>query len=139
MWTKSHSIITKEVSKEQMWKLMSNVDNWTSWDKSIELAKLNTPFETGGSFQFRPNGGPTMTIKIKTAIPNQQFTDLTNFPLAKMEGDHRFEDCAEGLKITTTMSVKGILSLLWIKLVASKIVASLPEDMQIQIEAAKKL
>ena len=37
------------------------------------------------------------------------------------------------------MTVKGILSFLWVKIVAKKIVDSLPEDMQQQIKTAKNI
>lgn len=139
MWSKSYSVVTNEVTKEQMWKLFSNVDNWAQWDKSVEMAKLIGKFETGGSFLFQPKGGPKLTIAIKEATENKNFTDCTSFPLAKMYGEHLFEETPQGLKLTTTMSVKGPLGFLWRKIVAQKIVDTLSEDMQVQIAAAKKL
>ena len=139
MWKKSHSIVTSEVTKEQMWKLFSDVNNWHTWDKGVEFAQLEGKFEKGNHFLFQPKGGPKLKIGIVEAIENQQFTDFTKFPLAKMYGEHTFTETPEGLKITTTMSVQGILSFLWVKMVAAKIVAGLPEDMQDQIKAASKL
>ena len=139
MWKKSHSIVTNEVTKEQMWKLFSDVNNWHTWDKGVEFARLEGKFEKGNHFVFQPKGGPKLKIGIAEAVENQLFTDFTKFPLAKMYGEHTFTDTPEGLKITTTMSVQGILSFLWIKIVARKIVAGLPEDMQDQIKAASKL
>lgn len=139
MWTQSHSIVTREVSKEQMWKLFSDVNNWTAWDKSVEFAKLEGPFEKGNFFMFQPKGGPKLKIGIVEAIENFNFTDLTRFPLAKMYGEHLLQETPEGLKITTTMKVKGPLGFLWKRLVAQKIVDSLPEDMEIQIQTAKDL
>jgi hypothetical protein len=139
MWTKSHSIVTKEVTKEQMWKLFSDVNNWHSWDKGIEIAKLEGKFEKGNHFMFQPKGGPKLKIAIIEAVENQKFTDFTKFPLAKMYGEHTFEDTSNGLKITTTMKVEGILRFLWVKIVAQKIVDGLPNDMQDQIKAATKL
>lgn len=44
MWSKTYSVITKEVSKEQMWKLFADVNNWSSWDKSVEFAQLEGEF-----------------------------------------------------------------------------------------------
>lgn len=80
-----------------------------------------------------------MKIGILEATQNKSFTDITTFPLAKMYGEHTFIDTPEGLKLTTTMKVEGILGFLWVKLVAQKIVDTLPEDMQIQINTAKYL
>jgi hypothetical protein len=139
MWTKSHSTVTKEVTKEQMWKLFADVNNWQTWDSGIEFAKIEGKFEKGNHFMFQPKGGPKLKIEILEAIENKQFTDLTKFPLAKMYGDHTFEETPNGLKITTTMTVKGILGFLWVKIVAQKIVDGLPTDMQDQIKAASKL
>ncbi len=44
-----------------------------------------------------------------------------------------------GLKITGIITVKGILSFLWVKIVAQKLADSLPTDIQEQIKAAAKL
>jgi len=139
MWIKSHTIISDEVTKEQIWQLFSDINNWATWDKGIEFAKLEGTFVAGNQFIFRPVGGPSVKIKLVIVEPYKQFKDLTQFPLAKMYGDHTFEETTEGLKMTTTMSVKGILGFLWIKLVARKIVDALPADMQHQIEIARKL
>ncbi|GHU88747.1 hypothetical protein FACS1894174_03030 [Bacteroidia bacterium] len=53
MWTKSHSIVTKEVTKEQMWKLWSDVNSWATWDKTIEFASLEGKFEAGNVYYFQ--------------------------------------------------------------------------------------
>lgn len=139
MWAKSHSIVTNDVTKEQMWKLLSDVNNWHTWDESVEFAHLEGNFEQGNFFMFQPKGGPKLKIGIVEATENKSFTDLTTFPLAKMYGEHILEETPEGLKITTTMKVEGILGFLWRKVVAQKIVDDLPADMQIQIKTAKKL
>jgi hypothetical protein len=139
MWSKSHSIVTKDVTKQQMWKLFSDVNNWKSWDESIEFSSLEGKFEAGNYFNFQPKGGPKMKIKILEALENKNFTDLTTFPLAKMYGEHLFEETPDGLKLTTTMKVEGILSFLWVKIVAQKIIDTLPQDMLNQIKVARDL
>ena len=139
MWAKSHSITTKDVTKEQMWKLFADVNNWHTWDKGVEFAKLEGKFEQGNHFMFQPKGGPKLKIGIAETIENQKFVDQTIFPLATMYGEHTFEETPDGLKITATMKVEGILGFLWRKIVAQKIVDGLPADMQDQIKAASKL
>jgi len=139
MWAKSYSILTKEVTKEQMWKLFSDVNNWHIWDESVVFAELKGRFEQGYYFIFQPKGGPKLKIRIFETVENKKFVDLTTFPLAKMYGEHTFEETPDGLKLTTTMRVKGILGFLWRRLVAQKIVDGLPADMQVQIKTAAKL
>jgi hypothetical protein len=137
MWTKSHSVVTTEVTKEHMWKMWSDVNNWTTWDKSLELASMEGKFEAGNFYNFQPKGGPKMKIKLHETKENQSFTDLTTFPLAKMYGKHTFEQTPGGLRVTTTMTVVGVLGFLWRRIVAQKIVDDLPKDIEIQINAAK--
>ncbi len=139
MWTKSHSIVTKEVTKEQMWKLFADVNNWHTWDEGIEFAKMEGEFEKGNFFTLRPKGGPNVKVELLETVENKSFLDVTKFPLAKMFDKHTFEETPQGLKITNTISVTGVLGFLWRKIVAQKIVDSLPNDMQTQIKAASKL
>jgi Polyketide cyclase / dehydrase and lipid transport len=139
MWTKSHSIVTKEVSKEQMWKLFSNVNDWPSWDGGLESTKLEGNFEKGNYFMLRPKGGPNVKIELLETVENNRFLDVTRFPLARMYDDHVFEETPEGLKISNTITVKGLLGFLWVKMVARKIADALPADMQEQVKAASKL
>ncbi|PSL43132.1 polyketide cyclase/dehydrase/lipid transport protein [Chitinophaga niastensis] len=139
MWSKSHTIVTKEVTKEQMWKLFADVNSWHTWDKGIEYARIDGEFKKGNHFLLKPKKGPKVKIKILETIENKRFTDLTHFPLAKMYGDHTFEETAAGLKITVTMTVSGVLGFLWRKIVAQEIVDGLPEDMQNQVTFASKL
>jgi hypothetical protein len=56
-----------------------------------------------------------------------------------MYGEHIWEDTPNGLKITTTMKVEGVLGFLWRKIVAQGIVDTLPKDMECQIKIASKL
>lgn len=139
MWTRSHSIVTTEATKEQMWKLFADVNNWHTWDKGIEFAKMEGKFEKGNHFLLKQKGGPKLTIKLIEAIENVRFIDCTKFPLSKMYGEHQFEETPQGLKITTTMKVEGLFALLWIKLVAKGIVEGLPDEMQAQVKTASKL
>jgi hypothetical protein len=139
MWTKSHSIVTREVTKEQLWKLFANVNAWATWDEGVESAKMEGKFEKGNHFILRPKGGPMVKIKLIETTENKSFTDMTTFPLAKMYGEHVFEETPEGLRITTTMKVEGILGFFWRKVVAQPIVDALPKEMIAQVKYASKL
>jgi hypothetical protein len=139
MWTRTHSIVTKEVTKEQIWNLFADVNAWQTWDDGIEFAKLEGNFEKGNHFTLRPKGGPNVKVKLLETVKNKMFLDVTSFPLAKMYDEHHFEETPDGLKITNTITVKGMLGFLWVKIVAGKIAEALPTDMQRQINVAKTL
>lgn len=95
-------------------------------------------FEKGNHFILKPKG-PKVKVELLETVPNKSFLDVTKFPLAKMYDNHTFEETPNGLKITNTISVKVILSFIWVKLVAQNIVNALPTDMKKQIETASKL
>ncbi|HEY8937561.1 MAG TPA: SRPBCC family protein [Cyclobacteriaceae bacterium] len=139
MWIKSHSIVTREATKEQLWKLFANVNAWATWDDGVESASMEGKFEKGNHFSLRPKGGPTVKIKLIETTENKSFTDMTTFPLAKMYGEHIFEETPEGLRITTTMKVEGFLGFFWRKVVAQSIVDALPKEMIAQVKYASKL
>ena len=122
-----------------MWQLMSDVNNWHKWDSGIEFAKLEGRFDAGNFFTLRPKGGPNVKVMLLETVENKRFLDVTSFPLAKMYDDHVYEETPGGLKITYTVSVKGLLAALWVKIVAQKIADSMPADMQAQINAAANL
>jgi hypothetical protein len=55
-----------------------------------------------------------------------------------MYGEHWYEDTPAGLKVTVRMTMTGLLSALWNKLVMKDIVSRLEEDIHIQIATAQK-
>lgn len=139
MWSKSYSVVTKDVTGQQMWKLFADVNHWHTWDTGIEFARMEGRFEKGNFFTLRPKGGPNVKIELLETIENEMFLDVTRFPLAKMYDQHTFERTPDGLRITNTITVTGLLGFFWRKVVAQKIVDNLPADVQQQIRAAKAL
>ena len=122
-----------------MWNLFADVNNWNKWDMGIEYVRITGEFEKGNYFELKPKGGPKLTIKLLEVKEGEMFIDLTKFPFAKMYDEHKFEETENGLKITATIMVKGLLGLLWRKLVAQNIVNGLPDETTEQIKYAGKL
>ncbi|MDR1341249.1 MAG: hypothetical protein LBK58_14520 [Prevotellaceae bacterium] len=82
-----------------MWKLFAGVNNWHTWDKGIEFARLEGKFEAGNLITLCSQGGPNVKIELPVLIENERFLSVTKFPLAKMYDDHLFEETDSGLKI----------------------------------------
>lgn len=139
MIQKTFTLMTNEISQEQIWHVISNVNQWSTWDEGVEFAELQGKFESNSSFLLRPKGGPKIKIKLVEVREKSYFKDMTTFPLAKMYGEHWYEETPEGLKITVTMTMTGILSALWYKIVMKDIVAGLEKDQNALIAAAKKV
>ena len=139
MWTKSHSIITKAATKEQMWQLFTDVNNWHVWNNEVEYAKLEGKFEAGNHYLIKPKNGQVVKVQLLEVVEYKHCLEFGAFPLAKMYYDHILEETTNGLKITSTITMKGLLSFLWVQLVVKKIAASMPNHVQQQIDVASKL
>jgi len=139
MWMKSHTLVTREATKEQLWKLFADVDRWHTGEAGIEYARLSGKFEEGSHFILKPKKGPKVKIELVEVIEHRKFVDCTRFPLATMYGEHTYEDTPDGLRMTTTMKVTGPLGFLWRKIVAEEIANALPKEMQEQVRVASKL
>jgi hypothetical protein len=139
MWTKSHSIVTKVATKEQMWKLFTDINNWHVWNNEIEFAKLEGKFEAGNQYLIQPKNGRAVKVKLLKVVENKHCLELGKFPLAKMYYDHIIEETPNGLKITSTITMTGLLSILWVQLVVKKIAATIDSHVKEQIKVASKL
>jgi hypothetical protein len=139
MWTKSHSIVTKEATKEQLWKLFTDINNWHVWNDEIEFAKLEGKFEAGNHYLIQPKNGRTVKVNLLEVVENKHCLESGDFPLAKMYYDHLLEETDDGLRITSRISMKGLLSPLWVQMVVKNIAAQVDSHVKQQIKVASKL
>lgn len=136
MWVKSYSKIYQGVKKEDIWRLWADVNNWPKWDKELEYCKMDAPFTIGSHFILKPIKGPKVKIILFEVINDKKFTDVTKFPGAVMYDTHELEETTNGLRITSTITVKGVLSFIWVNLVAKNVAKSVPKQMDTLVNLA---
>lgn len=139
MWVKSYSRVVSGVTKEDVWRAWADVNNWPKWDEGLEFCQMNGEFEKNNQFILKPAGGPKVKIILSEVTPNKTFTDYCKFLGATMYDVHDLEEISEGLRITNTIKVTGPLRFIWVKLVASNIVKTLPKQMNAFVEYVRKL
>jgi len=139
MIQKTFTLTTAEITQEQIWSVISDVNDWKTWDDGVEYAILLGKFESNSSFLLRPKGGPKIKIQLVEVKDKTYFKDMTSFPLAKMYGEHWYEETPQGLKITVRMTMTGVFSALWYQIVMKDIVAGLERDTKSLIAASKKV
>jgi len=130
MWSETHEMTFPDLSRESVWAAWEDVNNWHRWDTDIEHARTAEPFREGARLQLKPRGGPTVNIRFTRVDPLQGYTDLARFPLARMYGIHDMTDTSEGLRLTITIRVEGPLGWLWTALVARKVAAEAPAQLE---------
>lgn len=137
MWIKSYSKTYQNIKKEDIWRLWSDVNNWPKWDKELEYCKMEGTFTKGNQFILKPLQGPKVKITLSEIVPYKKFTDYTKFPGAIMYDTHELEETSAGLVIKSTITVKGFLSFIWVKLVAKNVAASVPKQIDALVELAR--
>ena len=138
MWIKTHSTIVKNVTPEQIWAVWTDINNRPAWDLDTEWAELKGPFKEGAVFRFKPKGGPRLSMTITEATPNVSFTDCYKCPFAKLYGIHFMKQTEEGLQITVSIKITGLLGFLLRKIIGEKVAADVPAQTQELIKLAMK-
>lgn len=137
MWTKVYSKIFKGIKKEDIWRIWTDVNHWPTWHGDLDYCKMNGAFEVGNHFMLKPKGVKPVKIVLTEIVYGDKFTDCTTFFGAKMYDTHSMEETSEGLKLTNTLVVTGLLKWLWIKLVAQNVADSVPEEMEALVKLAR--
>lgn len=138
MWTKSHSNVYQGILKESIWRLWTDVNNWTTWHHDLEECRMEGPFVVGNRFSLRSQGmKKAVSIVLANIVDGSEFTDCTTFFGAKMYDTHKVEETPEGLRITNQIKVTGPLAWLWVKLVAQHVAATAPQEMDAVVQVAR--
>lgn len=138
MWTKSFSKEYKGIKKEDVWKIWQDVNHYSVWHSDLDYCKLDGNFQVGNFFRLKAKGAPEVKVHLLKIHENKSFLDVTHFPGAKMYDNHEITETNEGLRISSTISVKGLLAFLWIHLVAKNMAASVPHEIENMVDLIRK-
>lgn len=64
--------ITINANIEKVWTIMTNIDNWATWQTDISKAKLNGTLKQGTTFDWK-TGGAKIHSTLHTVEPFQYF------------------------------------------------------------------
>ena len=142
MWTQTHQKLYSKalypnLSKDRIWALMTDINNWPKWHADLEYCKLVGPFAIGNYFMLKPKGVSAVKIELTAINPGYSFSDRTCFFGAQMIDTHTVEETGQGLILTNTVTVTGPLRWLWVKLVARGVANDAPREADALIELAR--
>jgi hypothetical protein len=137
MWQRTYSKAFKDVRKEQIWNVWTDVNNWPKWHGDLDYCKMDLPFVVGSHFMLKPKGVSPVKILLTEIREGREFTDCTNFLGAKMYDTHSMEETEEGVLLTNNLIVTGPLKWLWIKLVAKNVADTVPDEMESLVKVAR--
>lgn len=137
MWTRTYSKVFKNIKKENIWQIWTDVNNWPKWHGDLESCKLEGAFVVGNYFMLKPKGVKAFKIELTHIEEGKKFTDCTSFFGAKMYDTHELEETSAGLRLINTLVVTGPLKFLWVKLVAQNVADSVPKEMEALVDLAR--
>lgn len=137
MWIREYSKEFKGITKQEIWELWTDVNNWTKWHGDLDYCKMTGDFVVGNHFMLKPKGAPAVKIELVEIDPERKFTDYTKFFGAKMYDTHELVETKDGLRLINTLKVVGWLKFLWIKLVAQNVAATVPQEIEALVKLAK--
>lgn len=129
--------IKADTSKEKIWQIWSDVENWNKWDKDVEWSKIENDFSTGKKGILKPAGGPKSKFIFTEVTINKSFTTQSSLPLTKVNFIHTMEEKNGELFLTHSVVFSGFLSFIFAKLIGEKLSKGLPSAMKNLIELAK--
>lgn len=138
MWKKE---VTIEINatKERIWELWSDIENWKKWDGEVQQSELNGRFETGTMGILKPTNGPKSKFVIKSATFPIEFTTSSSLPLAKMDFTHKLTEKDGKLLLTHGVEISGLTTFLFSRVIGKKIISELPKAMKNLSEKAKQV
>lgn len=138
MWTKKVTIKTN-ATKEQIWKIWTDVNNWKIWDNEVEYSKLKGQFEVGTFGIIKPTKGPKSKFELISIDKLNEFTSRSFLPFTKMDFIHEMEEKNSELFITHGVKIRGLLTFLFSRVVGEKLIRELPKAMETLSKIAEKI
>lgn len=138
MWSKHFSKTYQNVSSRAVWQIWQDINNYAQWHDDLDYCRLEGEFKVGNFFRLKPKGAPEVKVHLLSIKPGESFTDCTHFFGAKMYDIHEMKQTAEGLQISNTIKVTGLLGFLWVKLVAKNVAATAPKEADAVVALARK-
>ena len=80
MWSETHEKTFLGLSRESLWAVWEDINNWHRRDTDIEYAKTTEAYREGARLELKPKGGSTVNIRFTLVEPLQGYTDRAAFP-----------------------------------------------------------
>ena len=142
MAAKEGSLITIEASDvihseiKEIWKLMSEVNRWPEWNKTISFAQLDGVFVKGTSFRW--TSGVNIRSTLEDVIINKRIVWSTKSVGVKTVQSWEFKKTDEGVLVFVSQSAEWWLTKIASQAVTKKLHKNLNEFLFSLKHAAEK-
>jgi uncharacterized protein YndB with AHSA1/START domain len=107
MWTHEYTAETA-TSRHALWRILRDLDQWATWDTSMEWVRLQGPFQAGSQVTMKPKGQDPITSVIVEARENRRYADQTDLGEVTLRFSHTLEPLAGGgTRVTHRLEITG--------------------------------
>jgi uncharacterized protein YndB with AHSA1/START domain len=107
MWAHEHKAETA-ASPAAVWRVLRDLDDWPSWDTSMEWVRLQGPFRVGSEVVMKPKGQDPITSVIVEAVEDRVYADRTDLGEVTLRFSHTLEPLASGgTAVTHRLEITG--------------------------------
>src|SRR5436305_445759 len=107
MWFSEYAQETT-ATREQIWRVWADVEQWPTWNPDIEQIELSGPFAAGSRIVMKPFGEEPVELRIAAANEPSCFVDEADLGQIVVRTTHRaarLDD--ERTRITYRMEITG--------------------------------
>jgi uncharacterized protein YndB with AHSA1/START domain len=95
MWVHEYTGETS-ASPDVVWRVLTNLNEWESWDTSMEWVRLQGAFGVGAQVVMKPKGQDPITSTIVEAIENTVYAGETSFGEVTLRFSHTLQPTEAG-------------------------------------------
>ena len=131
--------ITTTASVEDIWKLLSEVNSWPTWDHDLEYSSIDGPFQSGTTGKLKFKSGPLLQTKLIKVEPMKSFTQEAKIALSRVIMSHYVTEHYSKTTVTFQTEICGPMAFIWALLIGRSIKKKIPIEMSAMVKIAESL
>jgi hypothetical protein len=133
-----HTVETK-ISPTQIWKIWEDVENWKTWDREIELTRIDGPFQAGTTGATKFVGTPLFKTLLTHVEPYKLVVQEAYVFCAKVVSTQLLSQVAGKTQVTFQIEVRGPMSFFYACMLRRFIKKKIPVEVETMLKRAEAL
>lgn len=135
MFIVKHTLETK-ATPMQIWRTWKDVENWKTWDRQIELSRIEGPFQTGTAGCIKFVGTPLFKTLLTQVEPHKLVVQETYLSFAKVISYQSMNQVAGKTQMTFQVEIRGPLAFFFACMLGRFIRKKIPIEMEEMLKRA---